>query len=166
MGAGVGDGRWIVAVDQVRLEDLTKGVRVRGVLPGGPVTVVAADWHGSDALTLTYTDNSGKPDQQLLYRAHEPKLSPDSPRSAPSFTGDGATFRLVAEAMRIRMAAQFDPMLAVTTSDLQPLPHQIQAVYGELLPRTRPSPHRATRYPPDQRGRVRLVVVARSAPRC
>ena len=45
-------------------------------------------------------------------------------------------FRLAAEALRIRMAAQFDPMLAVATSDLDPLPHQIKAVYGELLPRT------------------------------
>lgn len=121
--------------EHARLEDLTKGARVRGVVPGGPVTVVAADWHGSDALTLTYTGESGAVDQQLLYRAHEPKLSLDGDDGAPSFTGDGAAFRLAAEAMRIRMAAQFDPMLAVTTSDLQPLPHQIQAVYGELLPR-------------------------------
>ncbi len=34
------------------------------------------------------------------------------------------------------MAARFAPMLAVTTSDLDPLPHQIKVVYGELLPRT------------------------------
>src|SRR4051812_49604782 len=27
-------------------------------------------------------------------------------------------------------------MLAVTTSDIEPLPHQLRAVYGELLPRT------------------------------
>jgi hypothetical protein len=27
-------------------------------------------------------------------------------------------------------------MLAVTTSDIQPLPHQLRAVYGELLPAT------------------------------
>src|SRR5438445_4037469 len=27
-------------------------------------------------------------------------------------------------------------MLAVATSDVRPLPHQIRAVYGELLPRT------------------------------
>ncbi|NIB31451.1 DEAD/DEAH box helicase [Pseudonocardia sp. MCCB 268] len=29
-------------------------------------------------------------------------------------------------------------MLAVTTSDLEPLPHQIQAVYGDLLAQHRP----------------------------
>ena len=46
------------------------------------------------------------------------------------------TFKLAAEALRIRMAARFDPMLAVHTSDLEPLPHQIEAVYGELIART------------------------------
>jgi superfamily II DNA or RNA helicase len=34
------------------------------------------------------------------------------------------------------MAGRFDPMLAVHTSELEPLPHQIQAVYGELIQRT------------------------------
>ncbi|WP_405084848.1 hypothetical protein [Microbispora sp. NBC_01389] len=33
------------------------------------------------------------------------------------------------------MAAGFDPMLAVTISDLGPLPHEIQPVYGELIER-------------------------------
>ena len=42
----------------------------------------------------------------------------------------------MAEAQRITLAGLFDPMLAVATSDVQPLPHQIRAVYGELLPRT------------------------------
>src|SRR5690606_28779992 len=45
-------------------------------------------------------------------------------------------FKLVAEAQRIQLAGLYDPMLAVATSDVQPLPHQIRAVYGELLPRT------------------------------
>ena len=41
-----------------------------------------------------------------------------------------------ASGQRISLAGLFDPMLAVATSDVQPLPHQIRAVYGELLPRT------------------------------
>src|SRR6185503_7699893 len=48
---------------------------------------------------------------------------------------DAADFKLVAECQRIKLAGLFDPMLAVTTSDIQPLPHQLRAVYGELLPR-------------------------------
>jgi superfamily II DNA or RNA helicase len=52
-----------------------------------------------------------------------------------SFDGDGALLRLVSEAMRIRVAHLFDPLLAVHTSLVEPLPHQITAVYGEMLTR-------------------------------
>ena len=52
-----------------------------------------------------------------------------------SFDGDGALFRLVSEAQRIRLAHLFDPVLAVHTSVVEPLPHQITAVYESMLPR-------------------------------
>jgi hypothetical protein len=52
-----------------------------------------------------------------------------------SFDGDGALLRLVSEANRIRLAHLFDPYLAVHTSRIEPLPHQITAVYGEMLGR-------------------------------
>src|SRR5262249_40001416 len=49
--------------------------------------------------------------------------------------GDGALFRLVSEAQRIHLAYLFDPVLAVHTSVVEPLPHQITAVYESMLPR-------------------------------
>jgi len=52
-----------------------------------------------------------------------------------SFDGDGSLFRLVSEAHRIRLAHLFDPVLAVHTSVVEPLPHQITAVYESMLPR-------------------------------
>jgi superfamily II DNA or RNA helicase len=52
-----------------------------------------------------------------------------------SFDGDGHLFRLVSEAHRIRLAHLFDPVLAVHTSLIDPLPHQITAVYEAMLPR-------------------------------
>jgi superfamily II DNA or RNA helicase len=119
-----------------RLEDLTPGARVRGVVIDGAVTVIDVKWHGSNALTLTYSGDGGHVGQSLLYRDVEPSLKIDKPSRAYAFDGDPELFRLAAEAQRIKMAALFDPMLAVTTSDLEPLPHQIKAVYGELIPRT------------------------------
>ncbi|HZJ04806.1 MAG TPA: DEAD/DEAH box helicase, partial [Nocardioidaceae bacterium] len=119
-----------------RLEDLTPGVRAGGVVVGQPVTVVDVAWHGSNAATVTYRDDGGHVDQRLLYRDHEPSLTVQQQTRAYAFDGDAQLFRLAAEALRIRMAARFDAMLAVSTSDLDPLPHQITAVYGELLPRT------------------------------
>ena len=119
-----------------RLEDLTKGALVRGVLADRAVKVVDVDWHGSSALTLTYTDDStGKPSQDLLYRDDEARLSVEQAGRAWSMDADGQQFRLVSEAKRISLAYLFDPFLAVQTSNLDPLPHQIDAVYNKMLPR-------------------------------
>ena len=117
------------------LEDLTPGARVNGVLPDRPVTVVNAEWHGTQALTLTYRDDQGKVDHELLYRDDEARLEIGEAGRAWSFDADGTLFRLASEALRIRLAHLFDPYLAVHTSNLDPLPHQIRAVYGEMLPR-------------------------------
>lgn len=118
----------------MRLEDLIPGMRVSGILPAGDATIIAVHPYGDGALEVTYKDGGGEVGQQILYRADEAKLAVAA-LAGPSFNGDGAAFRLAAEALRIRMAGQHDAMLAVTTSDLEPLPHQIKAVYGELLPR-------------------------------
>ncbi|MFW8120629.1 SNF2-related protein, partial [Klebsiella pneumoniae] len=65
----------------------------------------------------------------------EPRLELVKHGQPWSFNGNGALFRLVSEAHRIRMAYLFDPLLAVHTSLLEPLPHQITAVYEAMLPR-------------------------------
>ena len=54
---------------------------------------------------------------------------------APTFTGDGEIMRLVYEAYRISLAHLFEPYLAVHSSNIEPLPHQISAVYDDMLPR-------------------------------
>ena len=84
----------------------------------------------------TFQDASGALGQRLLYRADEAALSIESPTARWQFDADPAEFRLAAEALRIRMAGLHDPMVAVSSSAVEPLPHQIRAVYGELLPRT------------------------------
>ncbi|MEV8511498.1 helicase-related protein [Dactylosporangium sp. NPDC051484] len=118
----------------MRLEDLSSGVRVNGVVPGETVCVIAAQWHGSDAVELTYRTLDGGLRQQVLFRADEAKLHLSDAGSRP-FDAAAEEFRLVAEVQRISLAGLFDPMLAVATSDVQPLPHQIRAVYGEMLDR-------------------------------
>ena len=115
---------------------MTPGARVRGVLPDRVVTVVQVQWHGSEALTLTYNrDDSGRVDQGLFYRGNEAALGVEEAGRAWSFDADGQLFRLVSEARRIGLAHLFDPYLAVHTSNLEPLPHQVRAVYAEMLPR-------------------------------
>jgi len=117
------------------LEDLKPGGSIRGVLPNGLVTVVNVQWFGSDAIELTYKDAAGKVGNELLYRDREADLEIVEEGRPWSFDGDGALFRLVSEAQRIHLAHLFDPVLAVHTSVVEPLPHQITAVYESMLPR-------------------------------
>jgi superfamily II DNA or RNA helicase len=117
------------------LEELKPGLRIDGLIPVEVVTVIFAQWHGADTVELTYKRAAGELGQQVVFRKDENALS-IARRGARAFDASAGDFKLVAEAQRIRLAALFDPMLAVATSDVQPLPHQIRAVYGELLPRT------------------------------
>lgn len=119
----------------MKLEDLQPQAAVRGILPDAVATVVSTEWHGSDALTLIYRGPSGGVAEEILYRHDEPRLSLVEAGRPWSFDGDGALYRLVAEAHRIRLAHLFDPVLAVHTSLVDPLPHQITAVYEAMLPR-------------------------------
>lgn len=99
------------------------------------MSVVAAEWAGDNAIELTFKAPDGRVDQQVVFRHDEPRLEVVEAGRPWSFDGDGATFRLVSEANRIRLAHLFDPVLAVHSSEVQPLPHQITAVYQEVLPR-------------------------------
>ena len=119
----------------MKLEELHVGTTVNGIIPNATVTVVSVQWHGSDALTVIYRGPDGKPAEEILYRHDEVRLETVDIGRPWSFDGDGAMFRLVAEAYRIRLAHLFDPVLAVHTSLVDPLPHQITAVYESMLPR-------------------------------
>ncbi|MBO0769661.1 MAG: DEAD/DEAH box helicase, partial [Solirubrobacterales bacterium] len=118
----------------MRLEDLVPGSSVVGVVPGGPVEVIAVAPMGADSVRLVYRTESGELSEQILMRVNEPGLEAVA-AARTTFDADPEEFKLAAEAMRIRAAALSDLMLAVTTSDLEPLPHQIEAVYGHLLDR-------------------------------
>lgn len=117
------------------LEQLQPNSSVRGIVPDALVSVISVQWFGSDAIELTYKTADGKVANQLLYRDSEPTLEIVEQGRPWSFDGDGGLFRLVSEAQRIRLAHLFDPVLAVHSSVVDPLPHQITAVYEHMLPR-------------------------------
>lgn len=112
-------------------DEVQPGVRLTG-LASGTATVVATTPIG-DALQITVRDDDGRLTDQVLFPDDIAALRPEAPRSRWSFDADPKQFRLAAEAVRMRHAGLADPMLAVETSDIDPLPHQIRAVYGTLL---------------------------------
>ncbi|MCC7196397.1 MAG: DUF3883 domain-containing protein [Gemmatimonadaceae bacterium] len=117
------------------LEELTPGSSISGIVPNAAVSIVSVQWHGAGALTLVYRDPEGRVANEVLYRHDEARIQMVEHGRPWSFDGDGALFRLVSEAHRIRLAHLFDPVLAVHTSLVEPLPHQITAVYEAMLPR-------------------------------
>ena len=118
-----------------RLEDLQAGARVVGLAGDGVATVKTVQFVGDQAAEIIFTDAAGQLGQRIVYRDDEPRLKL-APGARPwSFDGDGELLRLVSEAYRIRLAWLFDPFVAITSSIIEPLPHQISAVYEEMLPR-------------------------------
>lgn len=118
-----------------RLEDLKAGALVKGLGSDGTAKIVSVEWYGNQAVRVVFEDSSGQIRNQLLYRTDEARLDIAAQGRVWSFEADGELFRLASEAQRIRLAYLFDPYLAVHTSVVEPLPHQITAVYAEMLPR-------------------------------
>ena len=118
----------------VSLESLTPGVSLVGIEPTLVVTVVAVVPIG-DAFRIIYTTSEGTLKDRLLSRVDEANISLATVERPWSFDGNGEDFKLAVEAKRIDLAFLFDPMMAVHTSNVEPLPHQITAVYESMLPR-------------------------------
>jgi len=115
------------------LEELVPGAQVKGLLPAATVSIVSARQHGSVGVEVVYRDADGRLGSELLYQDVIAGLE-IVPADLPwRFDADGALFRLASEAYRIRLAYLFDPLIAVHTSLIEPLPHQITAVYETML---------------------------------
>jgi len=130
-GAGLIHGELQVTA----LESLKNGAIVQGIVPNQSVEVVSVEWIGDQAVNLVYRVPGGSVAETTLYRDDQHRLSVEVGGRAWSFDADGALLRLVTEANRIKLAHFFDPYLAIHTSLVEPLPHQISAVYGEMLTR-------------------------------
>ena len=118
-----------------KLEDIRNGASVRGIASPQATQVLSVDWIGDQAVNVVYRDLEGAVAEAVLYRDDEYRLHVEVDGRPWSFDGDGALLRLVTEANRIKLAHYFDPYLAIHTSLVDPLPHQISAVYAEMLPR-------------------------------
>ncbi|WP_165173323.1 helicase-related protein [Adlercreutzia sp. ZJ242] len=118
----------------MKLEDICAGASITGVLDDSPVTVIAVTRHGDMGLTLTYETAAGALDRTMLFRDDEDRLSLAG-ETKWTFDADPDALKLASEAYRIELAHLFDPYLAVRTSAIDPLPHQVSAVYKDMLPK-------------------------------
>src|SRR5437870_906704 len=119
----------------MRLEDLTPGNALIGLESLVIATIVAVVPIAEGAVQVIYKTPEGTLKERLLGRADETTIALATQERPWAFDGDGEAFQLAVEAKRIDLAFLFDPMMAVHTSNVDPLPHQITAVYEAMLPR-------------------------------
>lgn len=119
----------------LRFEDIATGQILTGVEQGKCIEVIVLQIVSPNAATLIYKNEDGSLRDRLLTREDEANLSIAKSERPWSFEVSAQDFKRAAEAYRISLAYLFDPMMAVHTSNVQPLPHQITAVYESMLPR-------------------------------
>ncbi|MDZ7861213.1 SNF2-related protein [Acidovorax sp.] len=119
----------------LKLEEIVKDAQINGLIPNEVVKVVNVEEIGPNARLVAYRNAQGKLDEQTIFRHDEHRLSMAVAGKAWAFDAAPAAFKLALEAYRISLAHLFDPLMAVHTSNVEPLPHQISAVYEAMLPR-------------------------------
>lgn len=114
---------------------LEPGQIIKNLIPAEPVTIIKVVPLGPASLSITYTGvNSNRTSSKVIQQVDLEHLELLTTEGSFNFQGDPVKFALFAEAERISSAYQFDPLFAVNCSIVDPLPHQVEAVYKFLLP--------------------------------
>lgn len=121
----------------MKAEDLKPDKILRGPIFPEPVQVIVSTPMGGAIKLIGKGINTNK--------VYEPILTPEqlatlatTPDTEP-FDGDPQRFRLAVEAMRLALAYEYDPYFSLSIARVDPLPHQLEAVYQYFmaLPRIR-----------------------------
>ena len=119
----------------MKLEDIKNGSLLSGIIPNEPIEIISNSWIGNQAKIIVYRISDGNILETTIYRDDESRINIEKHGHIWSFDADGQLLRIAIEAHRIKLAHYFDPYLAIHTSMVDPLPHQISAVYDTMLPK-------------------------------
>ena len=119
----------------MNFDGLQPGVSLTGLEPELVCKVIAVNRIAEGTCQIVYRTPDGTMRERLLGPADCDSVAVATTERPWAFDGDAAAFQLACEAKRIDLAFLFDPMMAVHTSNVMPLPHQITAVYESMLPR-------------------------------
>src|SRR3954451_7247517 len=119
------------------LGQLKANAILRGALFNEPVQVIAVIPLGSSVKVVGTGLKTGLTHQPILSPEQIASLEVSSDRK--SYDGDSLRFRLGIEAMRLKIAYEYDPYFSLSIARVDPLPHQLEAVYDYFikLPRVR-----------------------------
>src|SRR5262245_52642101 len=115
----------------MKIPELKPNAIVRGSIFPEPIKIITTVMIGDSIKVIGEGLNSGKVHQPVLtlQQMAELELSPEK----PPFDGDPANFRLGIEAMRLGLAYEYDPYFSLSIARVDPLPHQLEAVYDYFL---------------------------------
>ncbi len=114
--------------------EIKSGTIVRNLIPAEAVVINHLQPLGS-MVSIKFTGvNTNKTNSKVISNEVFEQLDAVTEEGTFNFKGDPVKFSLFAEAERINSAYQFDPLFAVNCSIVDPLPHQVEAVYKFLLP--------------------------------
>lgn len=118
-------------------DDLKTNVVVRGPLFPEPVQVILSTPLGESVKLVGKGIDSGRVYEPVLDAQQVASLQVTAEQ--PPFDGDPAQFRLGMEALRLALAYEYDPYFSLSIARVDPLPHQLEAVYDYFikLPRIR-----------------------------
>src|SRR5205823_5881403 len=107
------------------------GMIVSGPLLPEPVEIIALLPLGGSTKIIGKGLRSNQVREPVLSAAQLAQLVV-SPTREP-FDGDPSRFRLGVEAMRLGLAYEYDPFFSLSIARIDPLPHQLEAVYDYFL---------------------------------
>ncbi|MCY2928840.1 MAG: SNF2-related protein [Planctomycetota bacterium] len=115
----------------MNVDQIKSGTVVRGLMfPEAIEVMVVVPMDGSMRLVGKGL-RSGKAYDSVLDAVQLGKLE-ISPEEKP-YDGDAARFRLGVEALRLGLAYEYDPYFSLSIARVDPLPHQLEAVYDYFL---------------------------------
>jgi len=112
-------------------DQLKPNVIVRGPIFPEPVQVLAVVSMGKSIKLIGKGLKSGKVHDPVLNEAQLALL--DATPDVQPFDGDASKFKLGVEAVRLGLAYEYDPYFALSIARVDPLPHQLEAVYDYFL---------------------------------
>jgi superfamily II DNA or RNA helicase len=116
------------------MDRIQPGSIIKNLIPQEPVVITKIQLLGN-MVSIAYTGKtSNRANTKVISHSVYDRLEVLTEEGSYNFKGDPNKFTIYAEAERINSAYQFDPLFAVNCSIVDPLPHQVEAVYRYLLP--------------------------------
>ena len=111
---------------------ITEGQILTGVMFNEPMRVVTTRQSGTGTMLAGLVgQNSGQFREVTLTAEDIAQLNAIDPN--PSYDGDGELLKLALQAYSLGIAHEFDPYFGLSISRVDPLPHQLEAVYEYFM---------------------------------